>query len=56
MADAEGNVASLSTSNGEASGYVVPGTGVMLNNMLGEGDLHPGRLPRLAPRASGCRR
>ncbi|HEY5699039.1 MAG TPA: gamma-glutamyltransferase [Acidimicrobiales bacterium] len=41
VADAEGNVASLSTSNGEASGYVVPGTGVMLNNMLGEDDLHP---------------
>lgn len=41
VADAEGNVASLSTSNGEASGYVVPGTGVMLNNMLGEEDLHP---------------
>ena len=41
VADVEGNVASLSTSNGEASGYVVPGTGVMLNNMLGEADLHP---------------
>jgi gamma-glutamyltranspeptidase/glutathione hydrolase len=41
VADAEGNVASLSTSNGEAAGYAVPGTGVMLNNMLGEGDLHP---------------
>jgi gamma-glutamyltranspeptidase/glutathione hydrolase len=41
VADAEGNVAALSTSNGEASGYVVPGTGVMLNNMLGEDDLHP---------------
>ncbi len=41
VADDEGNVASLSTSNGEASGYVVPGTGVMLNNMLGEDDLHP---------------
>lgn len=41
VADAEGNVAALSTSNGEAAGYVVPGTGVMLNNMLGEDDLHP---------------
>ncbi len=28
-------------SNGEGSGYVVPGTGMMLNNMLGEDDLHP---------------
>jgi len=40
IADAEGNVASLSLSNGEGSGCVVPGTGIMLNNMLGEDDLH----------------
>jgi gamma-glutamyltranspeptidase/glutathione hydrolase len=39
--DAEGNAASMSLSNGEGSGYVVPGTGIMLNNMLGEDDLHP---------------
>lgn len=43
VADAEGNVASMTTSNGEGSGYVVPGTGgIMLNNMMGEDDLHPG--------------
>jgi gamma-glutamyltranspeptidase/glutathione hydrolase len=41
VCDAQGNAASLSLSNGEGSGYVVPGTGVMLNNMLGEDDLHP---------------
>ena len=41
VADDEGNVASMTTSNGECSGDVVPGTGVMLNNMLGEDDLHP---------------
>jgi gamma-glutamyltranspeptidase/glutathione hydrolase len=41
VGDAEGNVASMTTSNGESSGYIVPGTGVMLNNMLGEEDLHP---------------
>jgi gamma-glutamyltranspeptidase/glutathione hydrolase len=41
VADREGNVASMTTSNGEGSGYVVPETGVMLNNMLGEDDLHP---------------
>jgi len=41
VADGEGNVASMTTSNGENSGYIVPGTGVMLNNMLGEEDLHP---------------
>jgi gamma-glutamyltranspeptidase/glutathione hydrolase len=42
VVDAEGNVASMTTSNGETSGDVVPGTGVLLNNMLGEDDLHPG--------------
>jgi gamma-glutamyltranspeptidase/glutathione hydrolase len=41
VSDPEGNVASLTTSNGEGSGYVVPGTGIMLNNMMGEDDLHP---------------
>jgi len=42
ICDAAGNAASLSLSNGEGSGYIVPGTGIMLNNMLGEDDLHPG--------------
>ena len=41
VSDHHGNVAAMTTSNGEASGYVVPGTGIMLNNMLGEDDLHP---------------
>ena len=41
VSDGDGNVASMTTSNGESSGYLVPGTGVMLNNMLGEDDLHP---------------
>jgi gamma-glutamyltranspeptidase/glutathione hydrolase len=41
IVDAEGSAASLSLSNGEGSGYLVPGTGIMLNNMLGEDDLHP---------------
>jgi gamma-glutamyltranspeptidase/glutathione hydrolase len=41
VCDAEGNTASMTTSNGEGSGYVVPGMGIMLNNMLGEDDLHP---------------
>jgi gamma-glutamyltranspeptidase/glutathione hydrolase len=44
--DACGNVASLSVSNGEGSGCVVPGTGIMLNNMLGEQDLNPGGFHR----------
>jgi gamma-glutamyltranspeptidase/glutathione hydrolase len=37
--DAEGNAASLSASLGSGSGVVVPGTGIHLNNMLGELDL-----------------
>ncbi len=39
--DGEGNAASITTSNGEGSGYVIPGTGIMVNNMLGEEDLNP---------------
>ncbi len=41
VCDGEGNAASMTTSNGEGSGYVVPGTGIILNNMMGEDDLHP---------------
>ena len=37
--DAEGNAASLSASLGSGSGVVVAGTGIHLNNMLGEHDL-----------------
>ncbi len=44
--DADGDAASLSCSLGSGSGVVVPGTGIHLNNMLGEADLagaaHPG--------------
>lgn len=39
--DCEGNAASVTTSNGEGSSYVIPGTNIMLNNMLGEEDLNP---------------
>ncbi len=41
VSDIEGNVASMTCSNGEGSGYFAPGTGIMLNNMMGEDDLHP---------------
>jgi gamma-glutamyltranspeptidase/glutathione hydrolase len=40
--DARGNAASLSSSTGAGSGVVVPGTGIHMNNMLGEYDLQPG--------------
>jgi len=41
VSDKEGNIASVTTTNGEGSGYVIPDFGVMLNNMLGEEDLNP---------------
>ncbi|MFN8161211.1 MAG: gamma-glutamyltransferase [Solirubrobacterales bacterium] len=39
--DAEGGCASVTCSNGTGSGLVVPGTGIHVNNMLGEEDLNP---------------
>jgi gamma-glutamyltranspeptidase/glutathione hydrolase len=39
--DAAGNAASFSASTGCGSGVLVPGTGIHLNNMLGEIDLNP---------------
>jgi gamma-glutamyltranspeptidase / glutathione hydrolase len=39
--DADGWACSVTCSNGSASGVIVPGTGVHLNNMLGEQDLNP---------------
>ena len=41
VVDAQGNIAALSISNGEGCGYILPGTGIMMNNMLGEEDLNP---------------
>jgi gamma-glutamyltranspeptidase/glutathione hydrolase len=40
--DAFGNVAAMTTSNGSCSGVFAGDTGVQLNNMMGEEDLHPG--------------
>jgi gamma-glutamyltranspeptidase/glutathione hydrolase len=46
VVDRDGDVASLSCSLGSASGIIVPGTGIGLNNMLGEthlaGEKRPG--------------
>ncbi|MGI8505993.1 MAG: gamma-glutamyltransferase family protein [Solirubrobacteraceae bacterium] len=39
--DRDGWACSVTCSNGSASGVVVPGTGIHLNNMLGEQDLNP---------------
>lgn len=47
--DADGNCASVTCSNGSGSGVLVPGTGVILNNMLGEEDLNPLGFHAIAP-------
>jgi gamma-glutamyltranspeptidase / glutathione hydrolase len=47
--DGDGMCASVTCSNGTGSGLVVPGTGVHVNNMLGEEDLNPGGFHRIPP-------
>lgn len=42
VVDSCGNAASLTCSLGSSSGVIVPGTGIYLNNMLGEDDLVAG--------------
>lgn len=49
VVDADGLVVSMTTSNGAGSGVVQPGTGIHLNNMLGEEDLNPGGFHSLPP-------
>lgn len=39
--DSDGNAVSMTSSNGANSGIAVPGTGILLNNILGEEDLNP---------------
>ena len=39
--DADGWACAVTTTNGEGSGLVVPGTGIHVNNMMGEQDLSP---------------
>lgn len=41
VVDNAGDAAALSVSNGEGSAYIPAGTGIMLNNMLGEEDVNP---------------
>jgi gamma-glutamyltranspeptidase/glutathione hydrolase len=47
--DGNGMCASVTCSNGSGSGVLVPGTGVILNNMLGEEDLNPLGFHRIPP-------
>ncbi len=47
--DADGLACAVTCSNGEGCGIVVPGTGMHLNNMLGEQDLNPFGFHRHPP-------
>ncbi|MDO8435592.1 MAG: gamma-glutamyltransferase [bacterium] len=47
--DADGNAVSITTSAGESPGYIVPNTGLILNNMMGEEDLHPKGFHLMTP-------
>lgn len=46
--DGEGGAASVTLTNGEGCGYVAEGTGVQMNNFLGEEDLNPAGFHRHA--------
>ena len=52
--DADGACASVTCSNGSCSGVVVPGTGMHMNNMLGEEDLNPLGYHSPHPRQQGA--
>ncbi|HVQ88393.1 MAG TPA: gamma-glutamyltransferase [Actinomycetes bacterium] len=41
VADGAGGIASMTTSNGSCSGVMAGDSGVQLNNVMGESDLHP---------------
>ena len=49
VADREGNLAAMTVSNGEGCGRFIPGTGISLNNMLGEEDINPGGFHTWTP-------
>ncbi len=49
VVDADGRCAAVTCSNGTGSGMLVPGTGIHVNNMLGEEDLNPLGFHALPP-------
>jgi len=49
VVDSAGNAASITTSTGIGCGFMIPGTGMMMNNMLGEEDLNPMGFHAQAP-------
>lgn len=54
--DRHGNAVSVTVTNGEGNGQIVPGRGYMLNNMLGEEDVNPVGPTRWQPQPKGQRR
>ena len=53
--DGDGRACSVTCTNGEGSGLIVPGTGIHLNNIMGEEDLSPLGF-FTTRRGGGCRR
>ena len=49
VVDAAGNAVGVTFSHGESNGRVIPGTGIMMNNFLGEEDLLPQGLGTAPP-------
>jgi gamma-glutamyltranspeptidase/glutathione hydrolase len=47
--DADGGACAVTCTNGEGSGVVVPGTGMHINNVMGEEDLNPHGFHRHPP-------
>lgn len=52
VTDQNGNIASMTSSLGESCGEVIPGTGVILNNFLGEEDVCPDFIHQENPTGS----
>ena len=47
--DGAGNAAGITLSHGEGNGSEIPGTGILMNNFLGEEDLFPAGLGNFVP-------
>ncbi|MDJ0973694.1 MAG: gamma-glutamyltransferase [Planctomycetota bacterium] len=50
VVDKDGDAVSLTTTVGEGAGFTIPGTGVILNNFLGEEDILPDHVPHVPGR------
>jgi gamma-glutamyltranspeptidase/glutathione hydrolase len=48
--DADHNAVGLTTTVGEGAGFAIPGTGIVLNNFLGEGDIFPDHVTHVPGR------